>query len=355
LGGSRGRRPGLRERVESAAERALLDAKSVSPLDVFQGIGWLPGTVVDRWRQGRVAALDQAMDVSPDRLAEALEILRRWALARGLVPSEVGYLAATRDRRPLVFIAGGDDAAQKACRTHWISPELSEARRDRLTERQSRAPDLVVIEPVKEFTCAGCGDTGPYLIMDDPGPLCLTCADMDHLMFLPAGNAALSRRAKAGSVLSAVVVRWSRSRKRYERQGILVEEAALDRAEEQCLADADLRQRRRERDAARRADEDLQFQARLAGEISRLYPGCPPPRAEAIASHAALRGSGRVGRAAAARALDPEAIGLAVIASVRHVDTEYDRLLMAGVPRDEARDRVRPRIDKVIGAWQAGR
>jgi hypothetical protein len=222
-------------------------------------------------------------------------------------------------------------------------------------ERRSRAPDLVVIEPLKEFTCAGCGDTGPYLIMTDPGPLCLTCADLDHLVFLPAGNAALSRRAKSGSDLSAVVVRFSRSRGRYERQGILVEQSALERAEEQCLADADVRQRRREREAERRADQDLEFQARLANQIVRLFPGCPPGRAEAIAQHAATRGSGRVGRSAAARALDPEAIRLAVVASVRHEDTDYDRLLMAGLARDVARDRVRATIDGVLDAWQEAR
>jgi hypothetical protein len=329
----------------------LLDAKSVSPVDVLCGIGWLAPAAVDRWRQGRVRALEQVMDVGPDKLGEALEILGQWARTAGLVPSEVAYLAATRDRRPLTFLVG-DGGLEAACRTHWISPELSKAKRDQLTERQSKAPDLVVIEPVKEFSCSGCDDTGPYLIMEDPGPLCLTCADMDHLVFLPAGNAALSRRAKAGSGLAAVVVRWSRSRKRYERQGILVEEAALERAEEQCLADADARQRRRERDAERRADQDLEFQGRLAKEITRLYPGCPPGRALAIATHAATRGSGRVGRSAAARALDPEAIRLAVVASIRHEDTGYDKLLMSGVPREVARDRVRGNIDHVLDAWQ---
>jgi hypothetical protein len=348
------RGPSLRQRVESAAGRALLDAKSVSPVDVFCGIGWLAPASVDRWRQGRVQALEQVIAVGPEKLGEALEILGQWAQAVGLVPGEVAYLAATRDRRPLTFLLGEGEGMEVACRTHWISPELSKAKRDRLTERQSKAPDLVVIEPVKEFSCTGCGDTGPYLIMEDPGPLCLTCADMDHLVFLPAGNAALSRRAKAGSGLAAVVVRWSRSRKRYERQGILVEEAALQRAEEQCLADGDARQRRRERDAERRADQDLEFQGRLAKEITRLYPGCPPGRALAIAMHAATRGSGRVGRSAAARALDPEAIRLAVVASIRHEDTGYDKLLMSGEPRDVARDRVRARIDQILDAWQEG-
>ena len=349
-----GRGPSLRQRVESAAARALLETKAVSPVDVFCAIGWLAPSAADRWRQGRVKALEEVIDVDPEKLADAVELLSSWARAAGLVPSEVDYLAATRDQRPLRFLVGDHDDVEAACRTHWISPELSKAKRDRLTERQSKAPDLVVIEPVKEFTCAGCGDTGPYLIMEDAGPVCLTCADMDHLVFLPAGNAALSRRAKAGSGLAAVVVRWSRSRKRYERQGILVEEAALARAEEQCLADADARQRRRERDAERRAGQDLEFQARLAKEITRLYPGCPPRRAQAIATHAATRGSGRVGRSAAARALDPEAIRLAVVASVRHNDTGYDELLMSGMPRDMARERIRPAIDRILNTWQAG-
>jgi hypothetical protein len=65
-------------------------------------------------------------------------------------------------------------------------------------------------------------------------------------------------------------------------------------------------------------------------------------RAEAIARHTALRGSGRVGRSAAGRALGTEALTLAVVASVRHQDTDYDDLLTSGVPRAEARDRIRP-------------
>ncbi len=188
--------------------------------------------------------------------------------------------------------------------------------------------------------------------MDEPGALCLTCADLDHLVFLPAGNTAASRRARSQSVLAAVVVRFSRSRGRYERQGILVEEAALQRAEEQCLADSDARLRRRERDAERRSAQDLELQGRLAGQIRQPYPGCPAARAEAIARHAATRGSGRVGRAASGRALQPAAVRLAVVASVRHEDTRYDELLMAGIPRQEARDRILASIDSVLTRWQ---
>jgi hypothetical protein len=215
----------------------------------------------------------------------------------------------------------------------------------------AKPPDLVVIMPVKDWVCTRCTGTGDLLTMDDAGPLCMTCADLDHLVFLGAGDAALTRRAKKASVLSAVVVRWSRSRKRYERQGILVEEAALEQAELECLADEDARMRRRERDRERRADEDVELQARMAAQIARLFPRCPPERAKAIARHTALRGSGRVGRSAAGRALDEQAIILAVVASVRHEDTGYDSLLMSGVPRDVARDRIRPDIDRALASW----
>ena len=111
------------------------------------------------------------------------------------------------------------------------------------------------------------------------------------------------------------------------------------------------RLRRREQDALRRAGEDVEFQRRFATHIARLYPGCPAQRAQAIASHAGVRGSGRVGRSAAGRALDEQAITLAVRASIRHEDTGYDDLLMSGVSRDEARARTRPVIDRILAAW----
>jgi hypothetical protein len=218
-----------------------------------------------------------------------------------------------------------------------------------------RAPGIVVIQPVRDFVCAECGGGGDLLRMQDAGPLCLACADLDHLVFLPSGDAALTRRATKASSLSAVVVRWSRSRKRYERQGALVEESALELAEQQCMSDVDARLRRRERDEVRRAGLDADFQDRLAHEIRRLFPGCPAERAVAIAQHTGMRGSGRVGRSAAGRALDEDAIVLAVVASVRHQDTGYDKLLMRGVPREVARERVAPDIDEVLAAWRTVR
>ncbi|KOV99753.1 hypothetical protein ADL02_04135 [Streptomyces sp. NRRL WC-3723] len=180
------------------------------------------------------------------------------------------------------------------------------------------------------------------------------CADLGHLVFLPRGDTALTRRSREESTLSVVVVRFNRRKSRYERQGVLVEEAALARAEARCLADAEARRRRRARDARRRAAEDERFAAAFAAEILRLFPGCPAERARAIAAHASVRGSGRVGRSAAGRALTEGAVISAVVAGVRHVDTAYDQLLMSGVPRYEARRRITGTVENVLRAWQGG-
>jgi hypothetical protein len=143
-------------------------------------------------------------------------------------------------------------------------------------------------------------------LTEEKGALCLSCADLDHLVFLPSGDAALTRRARKHSSLSAVVLKWSRARKGYERQGLLVEEPALKQAESECLADEDAREQRRTREAERRAELDLKYVKRFTEAIQQLYPRCPPKTAKTIAEHACAKYSGRVGRSAAAKAFDEQ-------------------------------------------------
>ncbi|NEC87052.1 DUF2293 domain-containing protein [Streptomyces sp. SID12501] len=211
---------------------------------------------------------------------------------------------------------------------------------------------LLVVQPLRRRHCAECR-RGPLalLVLEEGAPRCLDCADLGHLVFLPRGDTALTRRSREESGLSAVVVRFNRRQGRYERQGVLVEEAGLTRAEERCLADAEARRRRRSRDGYRRAAEDLRFTEAFSREIHRLFPGCPRDRAEAIAAHASVRGSGRVARSAAGRALSEGAVISAVVAAVRHVDTSYDQLLMSGVARREARRRIAGDVEARLREW----
>jgi hypothetical protein len=178
------------------------------------------------------------------------------------------------------------------------------------------------------------------------------CADFDRLEFLPSGDAAVTRRAAKYSKLRVVVVRWSRTRKRYERQGILVDPEALRRAEEESLADADLRARRQAQAAERRELEDRDFITAFANAIREQYPACPTTEATEIAAHACRKYSGRVGRTAAAKELSPDAIRLAVIAHIRHAHTDYDELLALYADRHSARERIWPEVSAILDNWQ---
>ena len=220
-----------------------------------------------------------------------------------------------------------------------------------------KTADLKVFITTQDASCGECGEElgrkAWITLVEDKGALCLSCADLDHLVFLPAGDAALTRRARKHSTLSAVVLRWSRARKRYERQGLLVEEEGLEQAEKECLADSEVRARRREREAQRRAESDQQYIERFGQRVRELFPGCPEGREKQIAQHACLKYSGRIGRAEAAKRLDEEAVCLAVAAHIRHTETRYDHLLASGYERWEARAEVKHEVEEVLAKWGA--
>ena len=213
---------------------------------------------------------------------------------------------------------------------------------------------IVVFSILQPSPCGECGaelPKGSLLRMEQEKALCLECADLDHLVFLPRGDTALTRRSGKYSTLSAVVVRFSRARHRYERQGVLVEAPALERAEKECLDDEAQRRVARERASHARERVDTQYVAQFAEQIQSRYPGCPPREAGEIARHACEKYSGRVGRSARAKLFDAPAIELAVQAHVRHRHTEYDGLLAQGCDRSEARASVARAVAKVMERW----
>jgi hypothetical protein len=194
---------------------------------------------------------------------------------------------------------------------------------------------------------------GRWIRVENDKALCMTCADLAHLEYLPSGNTALTRRATKHSPLRAVVVQWARARKHYERQGILVTAGALRRAEEECLADEERRARQRERAAERRENEDREYLAAVTVKLKELFPGCPPVEAAQIAAWTCQKHSGRVGRSAAAKDFDPQALRLAVVAHIRHEHTRYDELLMEYGDRQQAREMVRAEIEKRLARWES--
>ena len=222
----------------------------------------------------------------------------------------------------------------------------------------AKTNDIVVFISTRNSTCHECKQElgrRAWITLDQmKNALCLDCADLDHLVFLPSGDAALTRRSRKYSGLSAVVLKWTRARKRYERQGLLVENEALERAEKECAADEGARKLARERAAARRAELDQEYIRSFAGRVREIFPFCPAGREHVIAEHACRKYSGRVGRSAAAKALDEEAVRLAVTAHIRHAETNYDKLLLQLYERWEAREKVYATVTRVLDRWEYG-
>ena len=84
-------------------------------------------------------------------------------------------------------------------------------RRDRKQKNE-----LKVFISSRESRCDECGENlgrGAWILLqgDDKGAACLSCADLDHLVFLPSGDAALTRRSRKYSKLAAIVLKWSRA------------------------------------------------------------------------------------------------------------------------------------------------
>ncbi len=347
----------LENRVHCAAETALQRKHYVSAIDVLCGMGLLMPTQVNAWRTGRVDFLERVIQGNLNKISTTMSIFRRWATEKGLKASETQYMRRARSGRvALQFSKSGDPGIEKSYRTHFLSPELSEKKQQRLQQKLNESPKPVVFDNLRESLCSECGNEigpGAFLFMEQNHPLCLHCARFDDLEFVPSGDAALTRRAAKYSERVAVVVRFSRSRGRYERQGILVETVGLEKAERDCLEDAENRASARARDAERRQRQDVELAKRMTKQIAMLFPGCPENEVAEIAEHTARRGSGRVGRTGAGKNLDESAMILAVAAAIRHRHTRYDELLAGGLDRVTAREQVASAVEEVLTKWRS--
>lgn len=201
------------------------------------GIGLLHPTHVSAWRAGRVPYLEELIQGAPAKIARAMQVFHHWAHQRGLQSIEVAHLGRGRAPQPeLRFSESGDPYSERSYRTHYLPRTLPERQKQRLLEKLGAPPEIVVFWIHRDTRCSRCQTElahGSLLLLEREEPLCLACAGLDHLVYVPRGDPALTRRARQHSMLSAVVVRFSRARKRYERQGILVEQAALHTAQEE--------------------------------------------------------------------------------------------------------------------------
>lgn len=199
----------LNARVIRAAEAALADHQYVSVIDLFTGMGFLAPSHVDNWRRGIIAALDEVLHGGAWKLRRSLEIFHAWAEAHGLKPTEASYLRrAPGGVVELQFTTTRDPELERVFRTHYVSATLSEDKKQKLEARFNKPAQRPVFMNIRDSQCSECGadlPSGSFLFMEGQEPLCLDCAGFGDLEYLPAGDAALTRRATKYSQKTAVV------------------------------------------------------------------------------------------------------------------------------------------------------
>lgn len=230
-----GNRDKIKRRVIQAAEKALHHQLYVSFLDVLMGMGLLQLVHIQDWKKGKIPHLEGIIQSNLSKISFAMKCFREWALEKGLKPSKTVYLAKTRGpKRNLQFSKSGHPTIEAAYQTHYISPLLSEKKQEKLKEKLEKKPELVAFIIMKASHCSQCNkelSKGSLLYTEEKQSLCLNCAGFGDLVFLPRGEGLLTRAAKKYSSTGLVVVKFSRARKRYERQGLLVQEEGLQKAE----------------------------------------------------------------------------------------------------------------------------
>lgn len=215
----------------------------------------------------------------------------------------------------------------------------------------NKIEDTVVLCVTNPLICSDCGtELHPGDLVSKQS--CLKCEKLDHLVFLKSGNVALTRRSKEHSKTFAVVKKFSKSRKRNETQGYLVELEALVIAERECEADEQKREIAREKAIIKHAKVEIKYVAKFLQQILNQYPSCPVEDAESIAEYACEKYSGRVGRSASAKKLNEYPVTLAVRAHIRHTYTKYDNLLTEGWDKSDARDAIVGDVDRVEIKWK---
>ena len=209
----------------------------------------------------------------------------------------------------------------------------------------------------KDERCAKCGAelvAGGLIAMDRVhGIRCLACAELAGLEFLPSGDMALTRRALARSSRSAIVLKFSRARKRSERQGVRVEAAAIQQAESDNVKDSARRETQRERRRVRDEVAEKKYIADFTARVLALFPRAPARRPSRSPPTPARSTAG----ASAARPGPKPSTTRRSRWPCGHTCVtpapSTTGLLATGLDPREAREAVRPAIERVVERWRA--
>ncbi|MCH2207887.1 MAG: DUF2293 domain-containing protein [Lentisphaerales bacterium] len=346
-----------KDKVVKVANDLLIQNDCVNLLDVLCRMNWLDISHIYRWKDGLEDNLESYMQSTPEKRAEVYHIFEEWSAKLPSIEAPWKFHSIITEGKKLQVLDGCQTDLELLFSRHFHSRDLSSRKKTTLHKKLTQKPDLrVFIKTGKDDdTCKKCNTTiyrKNFIYTEAHTVYCLDCAGLGQLVFLPSGDATLSRRAKKFTRKFAEVVEFNKRRKRYERRGILVEEEALEIAKRSCESDASERAVKRLKSTEKRVEEDKNFTSEFCFKVKQLFPNCPADEVNAISEHATVRGSGRVGRTAAAKKLDDESIRLAVIAYIRHKHTDYDRLLINRTPKKTCRRLIQPVLQKKLKSWE---
>lgn len=234
----------INQRVIQAAEQVLQNQRYLSALEVLMTLGWLQYSYVEDWKRGKIPYLEPMIQGSLEKRKVALKYFHAWAAEKDLILHQMRYIARVRESNKLLqFSEKGDTTTEDSYQNYYFSSALSEKAQEKLKKKLDAEPELVVFINFRPSHCAQCNKEqgkGTIIYVEEGQSYCMKCAGFNDLVLLPSGNAALTRTTKKYSPTNLVVVKFSRTRKRYERQGLLVEEKALQQAAEELEINLDL-------------------------------------------------------------------------------------------------------------------
>ncbi|KAK2751101.1 hypothetical protein FQN57_000176 [Myotisia sp. PD_48] len=165
----------------------------------------------------------------------------------------------------------------------------------------------------------------------------------DDYGFVPKGDVFITRNCRSKTLDLGKPVYTVYSTSTYLQTGIYVPSHVYTAVKQAACATSDARQQA----VAQKDARDLR-KARLL--LEKEFPCMPEPDINAVLNHAFLKGSGRVGRSGTVGS-DENKVRLAVEAHIRHVHTDYDRLIKLGLSREEAREDIWEDVKKIKKSW----
>ncbi|MBS0654165.1 MAG: hypothetical protein JSR46_00160 [Verrucomicrobia bacterium] len=221
----------LQQRVFQASEEALLQQNYVSPIDVFLGMKLLKPEQVLDWKKGKIPYLERVILGNLNKISFYMKCFRAWAKEKGLKPKFTGYIS--KSKQELRFSKSGHPQIEQSYRTHYISPILFEIKEQKIQDKLHNPPEQVVIQTTIDSQCTACEKKLPvksYLFTEGGKALCLPCANLQTWAFLSSINRRLARFLKRENAKFIPVKKFTRSDKRYQRQGILLDRETLKKA-----------------------------------------------------------------------------------------------------------------------------